>query len=70
MLEGIGHYGYEAVGARRIVAVCDAPYPCAFDRGILVGVSSRFEPHATRRARSKAPCRSQGQDRRTFIITW
>lgn len=35
MLEGIGHYHYDAVeGERRIRCICENPYPCDFDLGI------------------------------------
>ena len=35
-LKGIGNYGYQPVaGQRKIVSVCENPYPCDFDRGIL-----------------------------------
>jgi hypothetical protein len=43
-VKGIGTYGFEpARGERRIKSVCENPYPCDFDRGLLTEVAVRFE---------------------------
>ncbi|MFH1380703.1 MAG: hypothetical protein ABIH57_00835, partial [Candidatus Omnitrophota bacterium] len=44
MEEGIGHYGYEKVSERKIKMVCDNPYPCDFDKGIILAVAKKFKP--------------------------
>lgn len=70
MLEGIGHYGYEAQGPRRIVSVCENPYPCAFDRGVLTAMAQRFEPRAVVTHDRAAPCRMREADSCRYEIAW
>jgi hypothetical protein len=71
MLEGIGHYGYQRVeGQRQIISVCENPYPCAFDQGILTAMAERFEPSARLVHDETQPCRKHGADSCTYIITW
>jgi hypothetical protein len=71
MLEGIGHYGYQRVsGAQKILSVCDNPYPCAFDEGILTTMARKFAPRAQVQHEPGQPCRQQGADSCTFAISW
>jgi hypothetical protein len=71
MTEGIGHYGYEAQpGARRIVSVCENPYPCTFDHGILTSFARKFEPLALIAHLDAGPCRARGASSCTYTITW
>lgn len=70
-LEGIGHYGYQRVpGQNRIISVCENPYPCAFDRGILSAMATRFEPTALTVHDDSKPCRKNGGASCTYIISW
>jgi len=69
-LGGIGHYGSAAEGDRRIVSVCDSPYPCVFDHGILTGIGQRFQPRARVEHDAAAPCRAKGQDSCRYVVTW
>ncbi len=70
-VEGIGHYGYERVpGQRRIISVCETPYPCAFDLGILTAVAQRFEPGARVTHADSKPCRKLRGSHCTYVITW
>jgi hypothetical protein len=71
MQEGIGHYGYEPVpGQRRIICLCETPYPCAFDQGILTAMARRFESSARVTHDDSKPCRRWRGDRCTYVITW
>jgi hypothetical protein len=71
MLEGIGHYGCQALpDMNRIVSLCDSPYPCDFDRGILTAMARRFEPLAEVSHESPGPCRKNGEDSCTYYINW
>lgn len=71
MLEGIGHYAYEAFPEeRRIVCVCENPYPCEFDRGLIAAIANRFEPLARTLHDNDAPCRRKGADSCTYVVTW
>jgi hypothetical protein len=71
MLEGIGHYHYEAnPNQRRIVMECDNPFPCDFDRGIVVALVARFEKNAVIQHLDEAGCRKRGHDGCRYLITW
>jgi len=71
MLEGIGHYGFEPVpNENRIVCVCENPYPCDFDRGIISAMAGRFMPEAKTVHDSESVCRKKGADSCTYIVWW
>lgn len=74
MAEGIGHYGYELLEPRRIRMLCNNPYPCDFDRGIIAAMAERFKPPSALVLRvehdSHAPCRKQGADSCTYTVRW
>jgi hypothetical protein len=71
MLEGIGHYGYERKsGKHEITCVCENPYPCNFDLGIVQGFAARFEARATVEHVDGSSCRKQGGERCTYVVTW
>jgi hypothetical protein len=68
---GIGSYGYRPIpGERRIVSVCENPYPCDFDRGILTALATRFERLARVQHDDSAPCRKKGATSCTYTISW
>lgn len=71
MLEGIGHYGNQAVlGEKKIISVCDTPYPCELDRGALYAMSAKFEPRAQVVHEEGTLCRKMGGRSCTYVITW
>jgi hypothetical protein len=71
MLEGIGHYKYQPVpNENRIVCVCENPYPCDFDRGLVTAMANRFEPLARTAHDNEAPCRKNGADSCTYVVWW
>jgi len=67
---GIGSYGAKDAGPRKITSVCENPYPCDFDRGVITGVATRFERAARVSHDDAAPCRKNGADSCTYHITW
>ncbi len=70
-LEGIGHYRYERhAGERKAVCICENPYPCRFDVGLLSTLAKLFEPTATLTHDASQPCRGKGGDSCTYVITW
>lgn len=70
-LTGIGNYGYKPVpGEKRIISVCENPYPCDFDRGLLTEVATKFEKQARVMHDDTAPCRNRAADSCTYIISW
>ncbi len=70
MTQGIGTYGYAADGKQKIVSVCDDPYPCDLDRGLLTGFAQRFERFARVAHDDRAPCRKTGGANCTYVVTW
>ena len=69
-LDGIGYYGYEAVaGQKKIISVCENPYPSELDEGIILGLARRFEPDAMVTLAADKPTRKNGGDSCTYIIT-
>ena len=71
MLEGIGHYGYErSPGRNLITSVCNNPYPCSFDRGILTTMARRFVSGATVVHDDGQPCRKRGEESCTYRVSW
>ena len=74
LLEGIGHYKYEKSGLRSAVMVCNNPYPCDFDRGIIEAVVNKFNPPDCKAYSVKhndlLPCRKLGHDSCTYTIKW
>jgi hypothetical protein len=70
-MPGIGNYGYAAEkGERKITSVCENPYPCDFDKGILTAIAGRFEKTARVLHDERAPCRKNGADSCTYSIVW
>jgi len=68
---GIGNYGYTPVPReRRIISVCENPYPCDFDRGILTTLAAKFERTSRVSHDDSAPCRKNGADSCKYIIAW
>jgi len=72
--EGIGHYRYVETGPQSAAMVCDNPYPCEFDRGIIDAVAHKFKPASSALVTVKhddaKPCRKKGADSCTYLITW
>jgi hypothetical protein len=70
MSEGIGHYVYSHVAGNKQISIeSSTPYPCDFDRGIVIAMAQRFQPtaaltHDTRR------CRQHGNATCVYHITW
>lgn len=70
----IGWYRYEPTGPRSGQMHCHNPYPCAFDRGILLGVARRFCPPDSALLEvphtPHGPCRSQGDEACIYLLDW
>lgn len=71
MLEGIGHMIATPVqGEHRVVVVCEDPYTCDFERGIISGLANRFDASAKTAHDNDAPCRKKGADSCTYVVWW
>jgi hypothetical protein len=71
MLPGIGNYKMKAEpGERKIISVCENPYPCDFDRGLISAFTVRFEKAGRVTHDDRAPCRKTGSRSCTYHVTW
>lgn len=74
MKEGIGHYGYEKKDDRTVIMMCNNPYPCDFDRGIIESMANKFKPQGVSMIivshDDTKPCRKKGADSCTYIVKW
>lgn len=70
----IGHYAFTKTGDKSGKMVCNNPYPCEFDMGIIEAMAERFLPsdsimvnveHADTQT-----CRKTNAESCTYIITW
>ncbi|MFZ6180328.1 hypothetical protein [Nannocystis pusilla] len=69
MTDGIGHYTYERVGEREALMLCDNPYPCRFDMGLVHGFAGRFEP-GVQVTHESSECRARGGDKCLYRVSW
>jgi|EPASupsiteSAE347_1022098.scaffolds.fasta_scaffold19299_2 hypothetical protein len=61
----IGNYTFQKSPDGSYLFICDNPYPCEFDRGIIEGMGRRFAPagrHLLCRHDDSAPCRDKGDE--------
>jgi hypothetical protein len=68
----IGHYRYEAAGPAAARIVCDNPYPCEFDRGIIQAMAKRFaggRPVGVRHD-GTGSCRTEDGPYCTYVVSW
>lgn len=74
MKEGIGHYKFEVLGDNKGKMICDNPYPCDFDMGIIEAVAEKFKPGDSRTVSvahdESGKCRKNGDDNCAYIINW
>jgi hypothetical protein len=70
MTEGIGHFKYREVpGKKQIIVEVDTPYPCAFDEGICLGISQRYD-QSSKVTHDPKICRKKGSPICIYNITW
>jgi hypothetical protein len=69
----IGIYGYSSDGPNKATLVCNNPYPCDFDRGIIMAMARRFSPKGASVAvvhDDTAACRRKGGESCTYHVSW
>jgi hypothetical protein len=69
---GIGNYALTAAGAGWATLVCDNPYPCDFDCGIVHGFAARFAPDRllVRVTHGDDGCRKTGAQSCSYRVRW
>lgn len=73
-----GHYRAEKIESDRVLnrarVVSNCPHPCEYSRGVLEGLVGRFKIDGAIdilvRHDDEAPCKKDGADSCTYIITW
>ena len=72
----IGNYKLVSFDGEKKTAklVCDNPYPCDFDKGIITAIARTFKPTTSTIANvvhdDTEPCRKKGADSCTYSVTW
>ncbi|WP_224249252.1 hypothetical protein [Hyalangium gracile] len=69
----IGGYRYESTGPRSARMVCDNPYPCPMDEGLVESLADRFRPKDSffiRLQHDAASCRERGDAACAYLIAW
>ena len=69
----IGSYTLTQIESNRAVMVCNNPYPCDFDRGILVSSVRGFAGTTTlvtEKHDASQGCRKLGGESCTYILEW
>ena len=69
----IGHYRFEKTGKKSGRFLCDNPYPCAFDFGIIKATARRFagkDAIPVVKHDDTQPCRAKGGESCTYLISW
>ena len=69
----IGNYQFTLTDSNSGKFVCNNPYPCEFDRGIIYSMSQRFKPAGSIpsiKHDDSEPCRKKGNDSCTYLVTW
>jgi len=72
MREGIGHYAYTRTDDGSGTMVCENPYPCDFDMGIVEATARKFHtPGAPINvAHEGGSCRKKGDEACTYLVSW
>ena len=67
----IGNYTFQKFQDGSFHFICDNPYPCEFDRGIIESIGRRFIPegrYLTCKHDDSAPCRNKGDGSCTYHV--
>jgi len=72
--EGIGNYHYNFINNKKAEIICDNPYPCDFDRGIIHSMAKKFKPSESvfvkiEHDKTKS-CRENGDKTCSYIVSW
>lgn len=66
----IGSYEFEKASENEGEVVCENPYPCEFDQGLLRGVAEQFTESFVDVEEVGDECRAEGGQRCTYRVTW
>jgi hypothetical protein len=67
----IGHYQAERINDQQIDVICNNPYPCYFDYGIVYAVAHRFTPKGGYTVtHDERACRKRGDSACVYHVKW
>lgn len=69
----IGCYKFVSTGPRAAQIICNNPYPCDLDRGIITSMATLFKPKGSEGIKvvhNPGACRQKGADICAYTITW
>jgi hypothetical protein len=67
-LEGIGHYKYRERPDGALEIEADNPYPCAFDRGLMLSAMRKVHAVGAILHDESHPCRKRGQKACLYVV--
>ncbi|WP_049922331.1 4-vinyl reductase [Halopiger djelfimassiliensis] len=66
----IGSYEFETEGPNEGVMICENPYPCEFDKGLIKGVAKKFANNPVTVEEVGDQCRSDGDQHCEYHVEW
>lgn len=66
----LGSYAWTSSGPSSGTMICDNPFPCAFDQGIIRGIARKFKREARIEHLSPSTCRHSGAPQCTYRVEW
>lgn len=69
----LGFYRFEGAGPRQAKMICENPYPCDMDLGLIGGMADRFRPKDSLRVKvdhGPGACRHNGAESCTYSVNW
>lgn len=70
--EGIGNYLFKKIDDNNAEIICDNPYPCDFDMGIIDAMAKKFKPSGSfiSLVHNEGSCRKHGDDSCSYTVSW
>lgn len=66
----LGSYEFHQEGSNEGRMVCENPYPCEFDKGLIKGVARKFADNPVKVEEIGDHCRSDGDNRCEYRVEW
>ncbi len=68
--DDIGFYEFQVEDSREGIVICETPYPCEFDKGLIMGVAEKFADSHVDVEEVGDQCRSDGGQRCEYRVEW
>ena len=63
----IGKYDFQKIADKKYQIICDTPYPCPYDFGVVIGVAQKFSEHV-KIIHTEGLCRKHGDLSCTYEV--